>query len=321
MSDYLWDRSAPVYPDVAALEAQLKPLAFDARKHPIVMPPRRRAFSMIAIGLAASITLIAGMAAFHTWRLRWDADRPWSIEGGGTFAIGTPLRVGEVAANVDIARLGVMRAQPGADLALNDTRSARHRFTLTRGGIDVRVWAPPGRVAVHTPAGDVIDLGCIFTLNVSDDQIAHLSVRTGWVELENAHGSSAIPGGASASMSPEREPQVPVYDDASEAFRNAVRSIEINGGDADAQSLRTVAMDARPRDAITVLMLSKVTGLATDVRTALLETALRLHEPPTADAVSRIVSGDTDLFWRWFDSLPLPPLKNWWANWRDVFPR
>jgi hypothetical protein len=25
--------------------------------------------------------------------------------------------------------------------------------------------------------------------------------------------------------------------------------------------------------------------------------------------------------WNWFDSLPLPPTKAWWRNWRDMFRR
>ena len=63
----------------------------------------------------------------------------------------------------------------------------------------MRVWAPPGRVAVTTPAGDVIDLGCIFSLAVDDAGAAHLSVATGWVNLQNPHGNTFVPAGASAS--------------------------------------------------------------------------------------------------------------------------
>lgn len=321
MSDYLWDRSAPVDPEVADLEARLNPLAFEARQHPLLFRPRRRRVGGFALGLAASIAVIAGLSAFHVWRLQWETNRPWSIRGGGAFTVGAPLRVGPTPTTVNIARLGVLQATPGTDLSLDETASPRHRLTMTRGAIDVRLWAPPGRVAVHTPAGDVVDLGCIFSLAVDAGGVAHLSVRTGWVELTNAHGDAAIPAGASASMSADREPQVPVYDDASAAFRGAVRAIESTTRPVDAQWLRTVAMEARPRDAITVLTLSNVTGLAPDVRTALLDTAQRLHQPPTADAVPRIIAGDRDLFWQWFDSLPLPRLKNWWANWRDALPR
>jgi hypothetical protein len=81
-------------------------------------------------------------------------------------------------------------------------------------------------VAVQTPAGDVVDLGCIFALSVDDAGVAHLSVRAGWVELENAFGSRAVPAGASASMSADRLPQVPVYDEAREVFKTAVRALE-----------------------------------------------------------------------------------------------
>lgn len=77
-----------------------------------------------------------------------------------------------------------MDIQPGTDLTLSDTRSRHHRLLMTRGTIDVRVWAPPGAVALHTPAGDVIDLGCVFRL-VVDGAGSHVRVETGWVQLDN----------------------------------------------------------------------------------------------------------------------------------------
>jgi hypothetical protein len=243
------------------------------------------------------------------------------VSGGGSFGVGSPLRVDNAPATVEIARLGILNAKPGTQLELNTTGPTQHRLTLSRGEIDVRVWAPPGRVGVHTPAGDVIDLGCIFSLAVDEDGAAHLTVHTGWVNLVNTHGNSFVPAGASASMMAEREPQVPLYDDASDTFKRAVRALESNTEVGDPSSIGTITQEARPRDAITLLLLSSIDGLDRNTRTALLETANKLQPAPTPDAVQRIVNGDAQLFWQWYDSLPLPSLKNWWANWRDLFPR
>ena len=282
-----------------------------------------RAVALTAAGaaVAASALVVAGLAAWHNWRLSWQPERAWAIASGGALAVGHPLEVAAAPATIDIARLGEMQAAPGTALDLTETGRTHHRFTMSRGMIDVRLWAPPGRVVVHTPAGDVIDLGCIFSLVVNDAGTANLSVRTGWVELENAFGSRAIPAGASAGMAADREPQVPVYDDASAAFRGAVRVVEMVGTDGGSTDLTVIAREARARDVITLLMLSDVSGIGTETRRGLMAIAARFSTPPSADAIDRIVGGDRDLFWRWYDSLPLPRMKNWWANWRDAFPR
>jgi hypothetical protein len=68
-------------------------------------------------------------------------------------------------------------------------------------------------------------------------------------------------------------------------------------------------------------MLSDVDSLAPETRRGLLERAASLTPPPEPDTVSRVLGGDRDRFWAWYDSLPLPSLKNWWRNWRDIFPR
>lgn len=325
MSDYLWDRSGAVDPKVEALEQRLAPLAFDPQQHPLNLPRRRRRFSrpatIAAVALAASVIAVVGLGVLHSWRLSWPTDRAWSVSSGGSLEIGSPWRVDDAPASVEIARLGVLNAKPGTRLELNTTGPTHHRLTLSRGEIDVRVWAPPGRVGVHTPAGDVIDLGCIFSLAVDEAGAAHLTVHTGWVNLVNTHGNSFIPAGASASMTAGREPQVPVYDDAADTFKRAVRALESNAELVDSPSIRTLTQQARPRDAITLLLLSSIDGLDRDTRTALLETANQLQPAPAPDAVQRIVNGDAQVFWKWYDSLPLPPFKNWWVNWRDVFPR
>jgi hypothetical protein len=330
MNDYLWDRSGPVDPAVADLEARLQSAAFDPTVHPLNVPPARQAAPGSGRGTvrtalyaaAACMAAIAALAAFHQWRLRWDTGRPWTINGGASsLNVGGSLHVRTEPATVDIARLGQFTARPGTELTLTSTGPSRHRMTLNRGEIDVRVWAPPGRVAVHTSAGDVIDLGCMFRLSVDDGRAAHVTVDTGWVNLDNVFGNSFVPAGASASMAVGRRPDIPVYDDASVAFRQAVRSLELAPAALAPDLVRTIVEDARTRDAVTLLTLSDIPGLGAATRTAVLE-RLAVLEPPANRATAALtMAGDRDAFWRWHDDLPLPALKNWWANWRDVFPR
>ena len=333
MSDYLWDRSGPVDPVIVDLESRLAPLAFDTAARPLVVSAphsvreqrspsnARRMLRWTAAAVAACALVTTGVVLWHTRRLDWQPSRPWTVQGGGQWPVGATLPVAGNDVRVDVARLGVLSARPGAALTLEATGPQKHWLRLTRGSIDVRLWAPPGRVALHTPAGDVIDLGCTFALDVDDAGAAQLSVRTGWVNLQNDHGNSFVPAGASSRMTAERAPLVPLYDDATPDFRAAVRVLEGAPSTAIEADLHVVSGAARPRDALTLLMLSRVDGLPVDARARLLARAAVLQPPPSPDTVARVLAGDTEAFWAWYDALPLPSLKNWWRNWRDAFPR
>jgi hypothetical protein len=222
------------------------------------------------------------------------------------------------SAQVEIARIGAMEVAPGSALTLTQTTASRHRVVLDRGDVRVRVWAPPGRFAIRTPAGEVIDLGCIFDLSVDAAGVTDLHVATGWVQLANFHGESLLPAGTSATMTREARPAVPVYDDAPPEFERAVRSFERTADDASGMPLAAeIVRHARPRDVITLLVLAHQAPVA--YKRPLLERAAVLNPPPAGVTVDRILA-DGSRLWEWYDSLDLPPVKSWWRNWRDAFP-
>ncbi len=328
--EYLWDGSGPVDPPVADLEARLAPLRFDPAARPLAVPRGRRRplrAILLAGAIAASLLVAAGGWYYH-WRLEWPADRAWLVRvqpaapgGAGrsaSLAVGESLQTiaPASASQIDIARVGTIDAAAGTDLTVASTNARRHRMLMERGTVDVRMWAPPGALAIHTPAGDVIDLGCVFQLTVEGDT-ARLSVRTGWVELANGYGESLVPAGASSLMRPGGQPPVPVYDDAAAAFNTGVRAFE--GGDTTGAALSSIVAAARARDVPTILMLAaRQSG---PDRAALVARAAVLAPPPVTANLAAVSVGDNDALWRWIDALPLPPVKSWWRNWRDGLPR
>ncbi len=326
---YLWDRSGNVDPAVADLEARLAPLRFDPASHSLALRRVTRPLRTLVLAgtIAASLLVAVGLWYYH-WRLEWTVDRAWSVTvqpaAPGGASTSASLAVGESlqtiapasAARIDIARVGTIDATAGTDLTVSATEARRHRMRLERGTVDVRLWAPPGAVAIHTPAGDVIDLGCVFQLAVDGDT-ARLSVRTGWVELANAYGQSLVPAGASSLMRPGSRPPVPVYDDAAAAFSSGVRAFE--AGDATSAALSSVVSTARPRDVLTILMLAE--RRSGPDRAALVARAAVLAPPPPMADLAAVATGDDNALWRWVDALPLPPVKSWWRNWRDGLPR
>ncbi|MFI5176978.1 MAG: hypothetical protein ACHQO8_00350 [Vicinamibacterales bacterium] len=331
--NYLWDRSDPVDPIVADLERRLAPLAFDPAARRLVTARPRRRLRVIALAgaIAASIVVAAGFWYYH-WRLTWPANHAWTMvvteaspsspAQSGQLGVGEPLALpAPASAHIDVARLGTIDATPGTELTVSATESQHHRVQMTKGSVDVRLWAPPFTVAFRTPAGDVVDLGCRFTLTVDPQGIAFLTVRTGWVQLTNAFGESLVPAGASSLMQADRRPFVPVYDDAAPEFLDAVRAFERAAGDPAQPLLQGVALGkfVRPRDVLTLLMLA--TRQDGSARADLVAAAASLVPPPAGVTVAAASRSDNDALWKWVNSLALPPVKDWWRNWRDALPR
>jgi hypothetical protein len=140
-----------------------------------------------------------------------------------------------------------------------------------------------------------------------------VSVRSGWVQIENGVDESLIPAGAESEMRPGRAPGVPIFRDATPAFAAAARDLE--SGSADRAGI--VAAEARARDVLTLLLLVERGLPGRDVIAA---RAAELWPPPADVTVNGVLRGDRDGLWRWRDTLPLPPPKGWLRNWRDALP-
>ncbi len=157
-------------------------------------------------------------------------------------------------------------------------------------------------------------MGCEFELSVTRDA-SHVRVSSGWVQLDNLHGETLVPAGASSLMTEQRRPGVAVYDDALPGFREAVRAHESDPSDAPA--VERIVQLARTRDVLTLLQLARLRSPAIDRFVA---RAAELFPPPDPTDRARALSGDGIAIDRWKSALPLPPPKGSWLwNWRDFF--
>jgi FecR-like protein len=331
LDGYLWDPGTEPEESVHALERRLAAYRFDPDRAPLTLPsppavrPVRRLQSARPwwprLALAAMLLLAVG-TSLATWRWSWPAGRAWLIEAAPAgapdrLAVGSTLRIPRAAqAVIDVARIGTLRLAGDSALTLRATRSNRHRLTLEHGSVHVRVWAPPFSVVFQTPAGTVGDVGCEFDLQV-DAAASRVRVRSGWVQLENALGETLVPAGASGEMLTGREPGVPVYQDAPRSFLDAVRALEQGRTQAGDAVDRIVTL-ARPRDVLTLLLL---VHRGAEGRERLAARAAELWPPPGGVTVDHVLRGDDEAFWRWHNTLPLPPVKSWWWNWRDALPQ
>ena len=323
---YLWDPSTVPAADVRGLERMLEPVRFDPSEAPLVWPsdrivghPRRR--WVYGLAAAAALVLASGWMA-AAWRWSWPAGRAWTIDSAGAtvpdrLAVGSALTLSSSErARVSVARIGTMQVEGDARVTLQSTQGTRHRLSLDRGTVRVRVWAPPGSVVFRTPAGEVIDVGCEFELT-AEATLSVVRVRSGWVQLENGIEETLVPAGAMSEMRAGRAPGVPVFEDAAPGFQAAVRALEDDQSADRASALTTIVGLARPRDVLTLLLLVErhVQGSS-----QLAARAAELWPPPADVTVNGVVRGDRDGLWRWRDTLPLPPVKGWIRNWRDALP-
>jgi len=327
VDEYLWDPTAPLHDQVLTLESSLAAVRFDPEANPLHLPKPGRARSTAALTLwrslaAAAVLILVAGAGFAAWRWSWPDNRAWFVaaappDSPERLAVGSPLDLSQdETAVVDVARIGTMRIGGGSTVTLRATGSNRHRLTLDRGSVHVRVWAPPFSIEFQTPAGEVRDMGCEFHLQV-DGPATRVRVTSGWVQLDNLVGEILIPAGASSEMVSDRRPGVPVFDDAVAGFREAVRSLEA-GSSGATDAVDRVAALARPRDVLTLLHLVDRGVLA---RNRLVERAAELWPPPDETIANRVLQGDRAALWQWRDALPLPPVKGgWWRNWRDALP-
>ena len=307
---YLFDPTADAADEVREIEQRLRPLRWTREERLPVLHHTRR----VAFALAAVLVLVFAGLAFWLWT--WPAGRSWRATSGSIAS----LPVGQVvkpstSTRVRIARIGWMDIAAQSAVTLLSTRSNEHRLSMSAGRVHVSVWAPPRSVAVRTPSGNVMDLGCEFIVN-ADDKRTTVDVVSGWVQLDNEVGEVVVPGGATSEMRRSRRPTVPVFRSATSSFQAAMQQLD-DRSDAPPAALEVVLREARRRDVFTLLVLAMRRPAERDV---ILARAAQLMPPRDETVLLRARRGDDDAVWNWVHDLPLPPEKGWVRNWRDQFP-
>jgi len=316
MSDYLWDRSGEPEPEVKALEDRLAVLRREPprlpelpARHEALPPAWRRLFVATPLFLAASLLLAAGLAFLDRekgWEVQWgvSADRTPRLSRGEW------LETGRDTARIAVGEIGTLQLGPGTRLRLVSDTPGNHRVALARGTIHARIWAPPRRFFVETPAATAIDLGCAYTLSTDEAGNGHLAVTSGWVSLVRRSPGGvdevAVPAGASCRVAADVGPGAPVWDDAPAPFRKAHDRFE--AGDAvdrdRTERLGDLLREARAKDGLTLLALAP--RLAPDERGAVYDRLAALSPPVRTLPRESFVAGEARTLEALRDTLGLP---------------
>lgn len=309
MSDqYLWDRTGQPDPEIARLEELLQPL-----RH---QQPLRRARPVAAwYGIAAALGLMVGAGAWYQLRApqpEWAIQRNEGSPRVGSSVIGEAgkLRLGQTLetdassrATLDVADIGELKVDPNTRLKMSESKTGAHRISLERGVIHAMIWAPPRNFVVDTPSAKTIDLGCKYTLQVSDDGSGYVQVESGWVAFESHGRESFIPKGAMCATSRRDGPGVPFYLDAPEELRAALQR--------PAWDVPAVLRQARRKDAMTLWHL--LPRVAEPMRGQVYDALAALVPPPagvTRAGIMKLAPKELD---EWWNELGLHN-TTWWRK-------
>jgi hypothetical protein len=296
-------------------------------------PVRWRTLRFLAPALAAAAAIVvmvgvawrtvgpAGVAA--SWEVISLSGQPRigssTLIGEGRLAVGQTLVTdGSSRARVDVATIGQVTIDPQTRVRLVSTRDRHHQLSLERGTLHAVISAPPGQFVVDTPSATATDLGCAYTLRVDDEGAGLLNVTAGWVALNLAGRESFVPVGASCRTHPTLGPGTPWYDDAGEAFRQALDELDFGRDPARrADALGVVLAGADSGQAVTLWHLIARVDAAD--RAAVVDALIdQLPMPPgvTRDAVLRLDHTALD---RWWNALGLGD-AGWWRTWTRRIP-
>jgi hypothetical protein len=295
--EYLWNRSGEPDEEVVRLERLLAPLG---RHVPLTV--RRK--SRLPVWLAIAATVIAGVVSVPL--IMRGPVTSWKSSSGNKLRAGQWVDAGKI----ESADTGEVSVEPGSRLRLVAANENEERFDLARGTIHAFIWAPPGRFVVDTPSAKTVDLGCRYTLQVSQNGTGLLTVEMGWVAFESHGAESFIPAGAACVTRPSRGPGTPYFTDAPRSLTAALERFDTT---ADSGALQEVVANARARDAVTLWhLLTRTRG---ERRAEVFDRFASLVTLPREVTREAILHGDIRAFDAAWNSLDLGN-TDWWRQWK-----
>jgi hypothetical protein len=223
-------------------------------------------------GMAALALFAVTVFSVEYWRAAHPSGKLWEVVRiDGSPAVGAKhfretarIAAGEwietdssSRAGIKVGDIGSVEVEPNTRLRVVTTKPGENRLALARGEIRAKISAPPRLFFVDTASGTAIDLGCEYALSTDEDGSGLLSVTKGWVSFQWKGLESLVPAGASCPTRAHLGPGIPYFDDAPEAFKQALESFGFEKSADD--TLGVILAAARVRDTLTLWhLLSRV---------------------------------------------------------------
>jgi hypothetical protein len=318
VSDYLWDRSGEVDPEIVRLESMLGSFKHDRR--PQRQVARRfasssalraaavLAFAIVGVWIVAALQH-SGRGERSTWEVIALQGSPkigsQSLTSNSRLQLGQWLETDRNSqARVSDSSIGHVTIEPQSRVRVVQSNQTEHRLELARGKIEAFIIAPPRLFFVETPAATAVDLGCHYNLSVENDGSGLLEVTLGWVSFERGGQESIVPRGAMCKTRKGVGPGTPYYADASPRLQRELERFDFGGGGE--KSLEAVLKEAGSHDDLTLWhLLARVQSAD---RGRIFDRLASLVPPPNGVSRQSIVGGDVDAMKRWRDAFMWAPM-------------
>ena len=222
------------------------------------------------------------------------------LNGSGTLPPGKWLKTNsESEARIKVGMIGNIDVAPGSEIQLVETNDKEYKLFLQEGKISAKTWAPPDLLKIKTPAGEVTDLGCAYTLEVADDSSSVLEVTTGWVAFKSGDDKFIIPAGAVCRTESHSGAGTPYFSNSSDEFKDALAKYNFQGNSDD--ELKSVLANASPHDALSLWYLLK---RATEKqKKEIYSTLSRYIPPPDNVTLQGIMQNNNSMLFSWWQRL------------------
>ena len=236
------------------------------------------------------------------------------IDEKGQLPLGEWLTTDDASrAQISIGQIGEVKVEPNSRIQLVEAQEENHRLAMQRGKMEAFIWAPPRKFFVETPSALAVDLGCSYTLEVTEDGTALLHVTMGWVAFEWQGRESFVPAEAKCVTRPKLGPGTPYFGDASPEFQLALVSFDTGQTDA----LDAVLAQARKRDALTLWhLLARTEG---EARGRVFDRLRQFVPPPKSITREGVLSNNREMLDVWWKELGLGDTE-WWRMWKGDLP-
>jgi hypothetical protein len=340
--DYLWDPTAAPDPEIARLEALLRPLAHRPAPLRAEFVAPRTLRNAMRPWIAAAATLVLAATGVIVARRTRALERsegtltPWQVaarrgapvvrSAAGEIS-GNALSSGGVvetdarsAARLNVGRIGRVELGPDSRLRLLDAGTSEHRLSLERGTMHATIDAPPRYFLVETASALAVDLGCVYTLSADERGNGLLTVEEGEVELQRGDARAEVLAGNSAGIRADRGPGLPYPTRANTELQRAVAAYDTDPARAGAVDGVLAAADRQS----TITLWHLLQRESPTVRARVYERLASLAPPPASVTRERVLRGESGALQRWRTELQPgwitePPLwKHMWNSLRRL---